>query len=324
MSVLASVIMPAYNNERFIEKAILSVVAEQGIDDLEMLVIDDRSTDSTYRLVSEMQKKYPQIRLLRNERKKGPAGGRNTGLLNATGKYISFLDADDLWLPGHLRQSINYCENVGVDIVFNDFSVIDYESGEHLFNWFEKKQYLQSMKMRHISGCLYVPECDMVEALLNEMFIHLQALVGKASCFDGVMFDDNVYVVDDLDYCIRLSKKPGNVFACTRDVTSIYHRHGKCITANGLQNGIIYAQNHIRLFESYLRDESFFKNIDTLRARLFQSYLELAYWMRKKQSAGEALRYTLGATQYGFSMNVLSELCKIGVSSFQNALSYEK
>lgn len=320
MSVLVSVIMPAYNSERFIEKAILSVVAEQGMDDLELLVVDDWSSDTTWERVSEMQRTYPNIRLMRNVRKKGPAGGRNTGLLNATGKYISFLDSDDVWLPGHLTKSIGYCEKNDVDIVFNDFAVVDYDTGEHLFDWFEKKPYFQAMEKRHVSGCLYIIEGDVVEALLNESFIHMQALVARASVIEGMYFDEEMFSVDDLDFCVRMSRRGGHVLACANDVTGIYHRHGDCITAASQDSSICCVENHIKLFESYMADKDFVQYRKTLRKRLVQAYLEHAYWMRKKGRLADAARSAMGAMQYGVGPEPVRELCKVGFSSLQSAL----
>ncbi|GFM37307.1 glycosyltransferase family 2 protein [Desulfovibrio psychrotolerans] len=321
MSVLVSVIMPAYNSERFIEKAILSVVAEQGMDDLELLVVDDWSSDTTWELVSEMQRTYPNIWIMRNVRRKGPAGGRNTGLMNANGKYISFLDSDDVWLPGHLKKSIEYCERDGVDIVFNDFSVVDYETGEHLFNWFERKPLFQAMDRRHVSGCLYVLEGDVVKVLLNESFIHMQALVAKASAFEGMYFDEEMFSVDDLDFCVRLSRRGGHVMACANDVTGIYNRHAGGITAASLDRSICCVENHIKLFESYMRDEDFARYRKTLRKRLVQEYMEHAYWMRKKGRLGDAARSALSAMRYGAGLEPVRELCKVGYSSLQSALS---
>ena len=96
MPVKVSVIIPAYNAGESIASAINSVMAQTFDGDVEIIVIDDGSSDDTRAIVSDMTLGNRQIALLSNERKKGPSGARNTGLLRTDGIYAAFLDADDL------------------------------------------------------------------------------------------------------------------------------------------------------------------------------------------------------------------------------------
>lgn len=109
---LVSIIMPAYNCERFIQQAIKSV-QNQSMNVWELLVVDDVSTDSTCEIVEEMAKEDTRIHLLRNERNMGPAYSRNRALEKAQGEYVAFLDSDDLWLPEKLEHQIQSMEKSG-------------------------------------------------------------------------------------------------------------------------------------------------------------------------------------------------------------------
>jgi glycosyltransferase involved in cell wall biosynthesis len=91
-----SVIVPAYNGASFYESAVGSIVL-QNFADVEIIVVDDGSTDGLNEIVR------PVVRYLRQERK-GPASARNTGLRAASGDWIAFLDIDDLWAAGHLAR----------------------------------------------------------------------------------------------------------------------------------------------------------------------------------------------------------------------------
>lgn len=93
--IQTSVIIPAHNAQRYLAESLDSVFA-QNIPDLEVLLINDRSTDSTLTVAS----RYPRVRILHNEGRPGPAATRNVGLRAAQGRYIAFLDADDRW-PAH-------------------------------------------------------------------------------------------------------------------------------------------------------------------------------------------------------------------------------
>lgn len=104
-SLLVSVIIPAFNAETTILGALASV-REQTYSPLEILVIDDRSSDATAERVGQLAAADPRIRLIRHDRNRGPAAARNTGLALAAGRYSAFLDADDEWLPDKLQLQV--------------------------------------------------------------------------------------------------------------------------------------------------------------------------------------------------------------------------
>jgi glycosyltransferase involved in cell wall biosynthesis len=102
---LVSVVIPAYNCARFIGDALDSVV-DQNYPALEVLVVDDGSTDETCDVVA----RYGSAVTLIKQRNAGAAVARNEGMRRARGKYVALLDADDLWLPGKLRLQVDYLE----------------------------------------------------------------------------------------------------------------------------------------------------------------------------------------------------------------------
>ncbi len=106
-SLTASVVIPAYNCADVLERAIDSAV-EQTIDDIEIIVVDDASEDGTVDVVTEYSD--PRITLLRHDENRGGAAARNTGIREASGKYLAFLDADDKWHPPKLHKQISKLE----------------------------------------------------------------------------------------------------------------------------------------------------------------------------------------------------------------------
>ena len=105
MNELVSIIMPSYNTAKFISKTIESVL-EQTYKNWELLIVDDCSTDNTDEIVS----KYDDDRIiyLKNKKNSGAAVSRNKALKNAKGKWIAFLDSDDLWLPEKLERQLKF------------------------------------------------------------------------------------------------------------------------------------------------------------------------------------------------------------------------
>ena len=91
-----SIITPAYNCEKYLNEAVDSVLA-QTLQDWEMLIIDDCSSDSTYRCMQKLAQKDSRIKIFRNKYNAGAAATRNYGIREAKGQWIAFLDSDDLW-----------------------------------------------------------------------------------------------------------------------------------------------------------------------------------------------------------------------------------
>src|SRR5712664_3536185 len=104
---MLSVLMPAYNAERFIESTVKSVLG-QTFENFEFLVVDDCSIDSTAQILSNI--KDPRVRVLRNEKNLGIVGSLNRAALEARGHYIARIDADDLCFPTRFAKQIHFLD----------------------------------------------------------------------------------------------------------------------------------------------------------------------------------------------------------------------
>ena len=128
---LVSVIMPAFNAERYIGKALESV-RSQTYRNWEIIVTNDGGTDSTARMVAEFAQATSQpVRVLEHEQNSGLSAARNTAMRAARGEYIAFLDADDYWLPEHLESVCAVLAPGKADLVYSDAIVFqDSPTGE--------------------------------------------------------------------------------------------------------------------------------------------------------------------------------------------------
>ncbi|MCI0380021.1 MAG: glycosyltransferase family 2 protein, partial [Gemmataceae bacterium] len=101
-----SVIVPLYNKAKYVERALTSISA-QTAHDLEILVVDDGSTDGG----GDMAERFAELRLrLIRQDNAGPGAARNRGLAEARGEFVAFLDADDEWLPDYLEKNLALLE----------------------------------------------------------------------------------------------------------------------------------------------------------------------------------------------------------------------
>ena len=150
---LVSVIMPAYNSEQFIEKAIRSALA-QTYSNLEMIVIDDCSKDSTVQIVQKLAQEDNRVRLIQNETNAGAANSRNKGMDCSRGAYVALLDSDDIWHPDKLQKQIKLAQESGAGLIYCSYAMVD-EQGKKKCRDFVVNEHicLESMLRKNEIGC---------------------------------------------------------------------------------------------------------------------------------------------------------------------------
>ena len=154
MNVLVSIITPAYNSAKFIAETIQSV-QNQTHENWEMIVVDDGSSDETVAIVQAFIDKDKRIQCYKLAQNSGPAVARNFAIEKAKGAFMTFIDADDIWFPNFIENSIKTIEKTGVSFVFSSYKRSN-ESLEFVYSDFivpEKVTYTDILKSNSIS-CL--------------------------------------------------------------------------------------------------------------------------------------------------------------------------
>lgn len=126
MNELVSIITPTYNAEKFIQATIESV-QNQTYQNWEMILVDDASTDKTVKIISDFAEKDSRIKLFKLEKNSGNGFARNIALEKAVGKYIAYLDADDLWFPKKLEKQVQFLKKNNLHFTFSFYDCIDEE-----------------------------------------------------------------------------------------------------------------------------------------------------------------------------------------------------
>ena len=129
MSELVSIITPTFNAEKFI-RATIESVQKQSYQNWEMILVDDASTDQTVTIVKEFAQKDDRIKLTELPKNSGNGFARNVALEKAVGKYIAYLDADDLWLPMKLERQIQFLKANNLPFTFSFYDCIDEEGND--------------------------------------------------------------------------------------------------------------------------------------------------------------------------------------------------
>lgn len=146
-----SVIMPAHNAAASIEKSINSVM-KQTYFDLELLVIDDASSDNTLKIAEDLSIMDSRIKIISLSKNSGAGTARNHGIEQAQGKYIAFLDSDDLWLENKIEEQLKVFEKYDVHLVASAYQVRNQKQLKHVRpeKWINHSTMLKSNRI----GCL--------------------------------------------------------------------------------------------------------------------------------------------------------------------------
>ena len=291
-----SVIIPSYNRRHLIDRAITSAV-EQNEVDVEIIVIDDGSTDGTVDWLTEKYLGQP-VRAISNTRNKGPAGARNTGILAASGDFIALLDSDDYFLPRHLSD----CQRV-----LEDFPEVDVIVGQ--------AQYEQD---GNTIGCgdtrldkkrLLAPVSQTTEEVTvfsDDFFSHLleygscfvlSTVVLRANAAKELM-NETLMIAEDYEYWVRLSRSYR--FACLTRPQACYVLHGNNISseetgsAEGNAPGLLAA---CKIMLAYPALEK--KQIRLINEKMTDALFSWGYRCRRQKQLGEAMRLHLQSFRLG-------------------------
>lgn len=203
-----SVIMPNYNNGKFIAQAIDSVL-QQDYPNIELIVIDDGSTDNSMEVISSYG---GRISILRQQNK-GAAAARNHGMRFAQGKFISFIDSDDIWLQGKLSSQIDFLnKNTEFIACFCSWRAWN---GSDNYDFLTKNAPTNYEVQQDHTGWLYLK-------LLKSSIISTITILIRKDIVELVgFFDEKLTSGEDHDYWIRLSRvgkiaKISNLFALYR------------------------------------------------------------------------------------------------------------
>lgn len=210
--VLVSVIIPTYNTAGYIASALNSVFA-QTFKNFEIIVVNDGSPD-TPALEVALQPYRSRIRYISQENR-GPSGARNTAIRTARGKYVAFLDSDDIWLPQHLAKQVEALEKNSLGLI--------YANGVQL-----KGDIPVGVSFANTPQSLPVD----FDALLRERSTvsTSSAVASRQAILEVGLFDEHFKRCEDYDLWLRLARS--GVRMTFRREVQIYHRLGNGLASN--------------------------------------------------------------------------------------------
>ena len=185
-----TVILPAYNAEKYIREAVDSI-RSQTYDDYEVVAVDDGSTDSTGEILDELAADFSKMTVIHQENR-GLAAARNAALASMKGQYVALLDSDDIWLPDKLKRCMDFLKsNPDISIVYTPMDPFDSETGERMEGHSKKCH----------SGWL-------TEKIFMSIFVHDPAAVFHRRVTDTCGgFDESIPVSVGNEFWLRVSTR---------------------------------------------------------------------------------------------------------------------
>jgi glycosyltransferase involved in cell wall biosynthesis len=283
-AALVSVILPTFNRADVVVRALNSVF-DQTYKNLELIVIDDGSTDATSQVLKAYQDKIIYIK----QANRGVSAARNAGIKKARGEYIAFIDSDDRWMPAKLDEQIKFFishEQNKLALVCTDVEIVDTQGIHH-----DRRRFIPK-----ISDCILS-----IIDVFKDPYLGLPTVMIKAEYLsNNIVFDEELKSAEDIDLYLRL---------CVHNNAGYIHK--KLVEVHQSSNSLSaslssYADNvHVitrfldantGLFKEYKND------VNQLMHRLLVDYATTLLWMGQNRESRAKLKLAL---QYKLSAKAI-------------------
>ena len=311
---IISIIMPVYNQELYVGDAIKSVQLQSFLN-WELIVVNDGSTDSSPLILYNLANNDERIKVINQKNSGKPAIARNRGLKIAKGRYITFLDPDDYYLPDRLLKCFNIMQNnPNIDVLFHDLSLLNNNNTYKLFSYLENVNFLNDVKE-------YIQKQYDKIYIFNTLFYQFMSVYYAAMHTDTIFFKKNIHIdeglnfnekvtiAEDTDLWIRASRY--NNIAYYDESLSVKRLHNNNIT----YKFEIYISDTIKIHEwNYYR---YFLALDTknklknlYQKKIAQKYNILAYHLLLNKRNKESRYAFIKAFLYSPNKVIVNNLIK--------------
>jgi len=295
-----SVIIPTFNCARFLDRAFRTVFA-QTYKDYEIIVVDDGSTDETQHVIAQYEAKVHYLYQLN----RGPASARNLALSAASGEFVAYLDADDMWYPHKLERQVAFLDaHKECGLVHGDMTVID-AMDQPLYLRFNQETQRE------------IPSGHCVMVLLRWNHVQTPTVLERRDSIERAgKFDERLRIIEDGFHWILVAMA-GIAFGYIDEPLAFYRRRADSLSSNQRQ----MAEAYVLLFDLLLTEKALAlrcgqEAVDIVRARLHACQRCLVYLDRLEGRTGHARQRVIHLIQDSpWHIGLYAELLKSCVPS---------
>ncbi len=271
--VLVSVVMCCRNHEKYVAEAMDSVL-NQTFTDLELLITEDCSTDNSPKIIVDYQKKDPRVHAFFHNKNLGVSTTLNDGLERVSGKYVCFLDSDDLWIRDKLEKQLRILRKDDTKLLWSEGEVINSQgqrTGELV------TQHIKAFSDKN--GCLFEP-------LLKELIVFRQSMIFRADYVENIRFDPQLRYVNDHRFLVDLAVD--HEFLFMPEILAKYRIHESNISN---QNMLGWAKDKVLIRQYFLQR---YGGRMSARAKADINY-QIGFYLSRLGKDNEAKKYYLQA-----------------------------
>lgn len=272
-----SVVLPTYNRENVISRAVESVLC-QTYENIELIIVDDGSSDNTKEIIENYKDKIKYIK----QDNAGASSARNNGIRQSQGEYIAFLDSDDQWNCNKLQLQYEFFTS-------NDVALVSTGSNTYLEDGSLKKIYPSKINTKPIKS-------------FKDVFIHPYlgtptVMVKRNAILSEGGFDETLRTAEDIDLFLRISSH-NKIGYIDKNLVNIY------LSSDGLSTGLDSYEDNLKVLNKTLNNNSdYFRDkkdtVDEVMSALYVSYARELLWNR---NTIEARRQLIKAMKYKLSV----------------------
>jgi len=193
-----SIIVPTFNTGKKLKRCLDSISKKQNKKNFEVIVVDDKSNDSTLKIINTLKKNFLNFKLIKNKKNLGPGASRNLGISQSEGKYIIYLDSDDFFFPNILKKLENsIIKNNYPEIILNNVQRSKTSDNLPILNYFKKKIYSKNNFFKIL---------EREKISFNECwhFVFKNTKFKKIRFLKTRLAEDNWYVMSSLLHCSNI------------------------------------------------------------------------------------------------------------------------
>lgn len=269
--VLISIIMPVFNTEKYLERAILSVL-NQTFNDFELIIIDDNSTDNSDSIIKKYEKRDLRIKYIKNNNK-GVSNSRNLGIKLSKGKYITFIDSDDYIYEDALKKMYLYITESNNDICMAGYILEMDKIKKKISLPYEDKRILNNIEIKSeiipnmIAITDYKHKEDLIMGSVWRILVNRKLIIKNK-----IFFNPEINVAEDLLFCTKLFGLASDMIIL-KDGFYNYIRYrntsSECYRKKSLDESILFC----REYKKILNDLNIYNvNIERFYIRKLNTY----------------------------------------------------
>ena len=267
-----SVIVAVYNEEKFLDKCIESILAQKQT--FELILVDDHSTDNSLVICNKWAAIDNRVKILTNTGIKGAGGAFNTGLRMASSPWIAIMGADDYYLDGRFDSAAAIFEQYpNVEVVSNAMQIVTFDGRDHL---------RLNMLLRHNSIVSYPESFSYINAKKYDYkaMLPITGLTIRREVVDRIgYFDETLKQAEDTDWVVRMLSKAVFMSGDISHPIVVYNIHEHNTTANYTESVYYRRKKAKKLFKSVVRDKLGIK----AATRYLKDFIEYDYlWVFRK------------------------------------------